>query len=240
MNWEGIVSLLIACIEFLLILNLLVFVDKNKINLLIISLITFLMTYQLFEFIICNLGYNDSLYVYLAFFTITFIPTINLALINRILFNYPKLELKLLELLFTFFAFSLLFFYGMNYRVFEVKKCTVLYATFNYPLGFLYGFYYYLPIIISFVLLMYRIKYSQDISFKKKLKILLFGHFFIILPPTFGFILNFLGYSKLIDSIESILCKFALFYALTISFFAIYNSKYKDERNYLKYLSGYK
>lgn len=240
MNWDGIASLLIASIEVLLLFNLLVFVDKNKINYLIISLVFLFAAYQIMEFLICNQQLKAPFYTYLAFFIITLIPTINLFFINRILFNPLNKNLKILEIFFSLFALFFIVFYGINYHLFTVQKCTVLYATYNYPLGFLYGAYYYSPILLSFILLISNIKKFDDNSNVKKLKILLFGYFFILTPPIIGFILRLFELNEISNSMESILCKFAFFYALAISFFAIYNSKFKDERNYFKYLSGYK
>jgi hypothetical protein len=77
---------------------------------------------------------------------------------------------------------------------------------------------------------------------KKRLigKVLLSGALFISIPPVFGFILMFAGSYLLISAMESIMCKFAFVYILCLAFVCIYNSPFKDERNYFKYLSGYK
>lgn len=240
MNWEGIVSLLLASIEILLIFNLLVFVEKNKINYLIIFLVSLLASYQFMEFLICNQEMITPIYTYLAFLIITLVPSTNFILINRITKYNKRKPFRALETIFVISAFSLIVFYGLNYNLFEVKKCTVFYATYNYPLGFLYGVYYYLPILISFLMILNVLKKSDDQSLKSKLKILLFGYFFIITPPLVGFILRLFDLKEISVSMESILCKFAFFYALAVSYYSIYNSKFKDERNYFKYLSGYK
>ncbi len=240
MNWDGIISLLIASIETLLIFNLIVFVDKNKVNNLIILLIFLFASYQIMEFLICNLEFKSSLYTYIAFAIITLNPALNLILINRILNYSAKKSAKVVEIITSFSALFIIIYYGIYQHLFTVEKCTVFYATYNYPLGFLYGIFYYLPILISFITLVTVIIESSDISQKKNLKILLFGYFFIIIPPFIGFILGFFNLKEISSSMESILCKFAFFYALTISLFALYNSRFKNERNYLKYLSGYK
>lgn len=240
MNWEGIISLLVASIEVLLIFNLLVFVDKNKINILIIFLVFLLAAYQFTEFLICNQELKTPFYSYIALVIITFVPTVNFFLINRITNYHKKKTFKFLEIFFSVAAVFFIVFYGLNYHLFEVKKCTVFYATYNYPLGFLYGVYYYLPILISFLMILNVRKNSTEQFVKSKLRILLIGYFFIITPPLIGFILRISGLEEVSISMESILCKFAFFYALTISFYSIYNSKFKDERNYFKYLSGYK
>lgn len=240
MNWEGIVSLLIASIEALLIFNLLIFVDKNKVNYLIIVLIFLFASYQFMEFLICNQQFNTPFYPYLALGIITLIPALNFLLINRVLETYKNFSVKFFEIFFSLSAVFFIIFYGMNLNLFTVEKCTVFYATYNYPLGFLYGVYYYLPILLSFLILLDVFKKSSNELQKKKLKILIVGYFFIITPPIIGFILRLFELKEISASMESILCKFAFFYALILSFYSIYNSKFKDERNYLKYLSGYK
>lgn len=240
MNWDGIISLLIASIEALLILNLLIFVDKNKINYLIIFLIFLFASYQFMEFLICNQEFKTSFYSYLAFAIITIIPALNLVLINRILETYKNFSVKFLEIFFSLSAVFFIIYYGLNSNLFTVEKCTVFYATYNYPLGFLYGIYYYLPILLSFLMLLAVIKKSTNDHLKKKLKVLFVGYFFIITPPIIGFVLRLVELKEISNSMESILCKFAFIYALVISFYAINNSKFKDERNYLKYFSGYK
>jgi hypothetical protein len=83
---------------------------------------------------------------------------------------------------------------------------------------------------------------KKEIDKKKKLigKILLFGAVFISIPPVLGFSLMLVGSYAVISAMESIMCKFAFIYALCLSFVCIYNSPFKDERNYFKYLSGNK
>ncbi|MDO8549493.1 MAG: hypothetical protein Q7S39_04980, partial [Ignavibacteria bacterium] len=66
-NWNGIASLLIACSELLLLINLLIFSKKNKINYLIYIIIALLTGYQAFEFFICGVDIDSSMTAYLAF-----------------------------------------------------------------------------------------------------------------------------------------------------------------------------
>ena len=131
-------------------------------------------------------------------------------------------------------------FFSFVIPEFEVTKCTVLYATYHYPLGDIYGFFYYLPILISIILLALFVRKENEKRKRLIGKVLLFGAIFISIPPVLGFILMFAGYYSLISKMESVMCKFAFVYALCLSFICIYNSPFKNERNYLKYLSGYK
>jgi len=235
MNWNGTVSLLIACFEFLLLFNLLVFAEKNRLNKIGITMVALLASYQTMEFLMCQVELQNSFFPYFAFVIISFLPPLNLILtlsLTRPLNLYGVLV----------FAPSIIFsvYYTFIIPEFAVTRCTVLYATYHYPLGDLFGFFYYLPILISIVLLALFIRKEDDK--KKRLigKVLLFGAVFISIPPLLGFSLMFAGSYAVISAIESVMCKFAFIYALCLSFVCIYNSPFKDERNYFKYLSGYK
>lgn len=236
-NFNGIISLLIACIEFLLFINLLIFVEKNKVNIVALMMIFVLASYQTVEFLMCNLGLQTSFFPYLAFVIITLLPPLNLLL--AFFYTNNNLLSKYKYLLFIP-AVSFIVYYTFVISHFEVTKCTVLYATYNYPLGDLYGVFYYLPILASIILLAVYLK--KELNKKKKLiGIVLFsGAIFISLVPLFGFILMFAGSYAIISSVESIMCKFAFVYALCLSFVCLYNSPFRDDRNYFKYLSGYK
>jgi hypothetical protein len=237
MNWNGIVSLLIACLEFLLLFNLLVFVEKNKFNKIAMIIIALLAAYQTMEFLMCQVGLKSAFFPYFAFVIISFLPPLNLLLVVTL-----KLEHKFKSTKFLFFVPAILFsvYYTFVIPNFALTSCTVLYATYHYPLGDLFGFFYYLPILISIILLILFFRKEGDK--KKRLigKVLLFGSIFISILPALGFILMFIGYYSVISAIESIMCKFAFVYAVCLAFICIYNSPFKDERNYFKYLSGYK
>jgi hypothetical protein len=239
MNWNGTVSLLIACIEFLLLFNLLIFAEKNKLNKIVITMIALLAAYQKMEFLMCHVELQISFFPYFAFVIISFLPPLNL----NLTFAFAKASAdKLSYFNYVIFIPAILFsiYYTFVTPKFAVTSCTVLYATYNYPLGDMYGFFYYLPILISIILLALFVKKESDK--KKKLigKVLLLGSIFISIPPVLGFSLMFAGSYALIAAMESIMCKFAFVYALCLAFICIYNSPFKDERNYFKYLSGYK
>ena len=236
-NFDGIISLLLACIEFLLLINLLIFVEKNKINIVSLIMIFVLASYQTVEFLMCNLRLQSFFFPYLAFVIITFLPPLNLLL--ALLYTNNNSLHKFKYVLFIP-AVAFIVYYASRISHFEVTRCTVLYATYNYPLGDLYGVFYYLPILFSIILFALYVKKESD---KKKNfigKVLLFGSIFISLVPLLGFILMLAGSYAIISAVESIMCKFALVYALCLSFVCLYNSPFRDDRNYLKYLSGYK
>lgn len=237
MNFDGIVSLLIACIEWILLINLLIFSKKDKTNLIALIMITLLAGYQTMEFVICNLGLTKPIFPYFAFLIITYLPPLNLLLVLNLTQN-NSLRWKNILLFGPALFFSIFYLFTLNQ--FQVAKCTVLYASYHYPLGDLYGFFYYIPILISILILISSIPKADDKRKKLIFKVLLYSTIFISLPVIVGFSLMFAGSYTIISSMESIMCKFAFVYALSLSFVILYNSPFKDERNYFKYLSGYK
>jgi len=217
-NWNGIVSLFIACLELIFLINLLVFAEKNKLNWLAIAIVILLLGYQTIEYLICGIGLSSSFMAYLAFVDITFLPPLNLLFILT-LFRYKS---KLFPLIFLP-AVVFITYYSVIISEFEAVKCTVLYATYNYPLGDVYGFFYYLPLLAAFILIMRNMNRTQEQKFPISLRYLFYGNLSLIIPVAIAFTLLALGYVGLRDSIESILCKFAFLYCLVLVYFALSN-----------------
>jgi hypothetical protein len=167
-SWDGIGSLFIASIEFILLINLLVFAEKNKFNIIAILMVLILTLYQIFEFLMCQMGYDFPLMPYLAFVVITFLPPFMLILLAE-LFNYKNKFLKLIFLPAVLF----IIYYTFAIEQFTVTSCTVLYASYNYPLGDFYGFIYYTPIIISTIILSRAVVKKSDKSKLFSIKVLL-------------------------------------------------------------------
>ncbi len=233
-NWNGIISLLLACIEFLLLFNLLVFIEKNRINIIAMLMIALLAAYQSMEFLMCQVGLQDSFYPFLAFVIISFLPPLNLLLAFTVTRN-QNLNAKIILIFIPAITFSV--YYLFVIPNFIVAKCTVLYASYHYPLGDLFGAFYYLPILISIILLIKFISRTDNKKQKVIAKVLFYGAIFISIPSLIGFTLIFTaGNYSIISSIESIMCKFAFVYAIILSFVCLYNSPFNDERNYFKYL----
>jgi hypothetical protein len=217
-NWNGIVSLFIACLELIFLINLLVFAEKNKLNWLAIAIVILLLGYQTIEYLICGIGLSSSFMAYLAFVDITFLPPLNLLFILT-LFRYKS---KLFPLIFLP-AVVFITYYSVIISEFEAVKCTVLYATYNYPLGDVYGFFYYLPLLAAFILIMRNMNRTHEQKFPISLRYLFYGNLSLIIPVAIAFTLLALGYVGLRDSIESILCKFAFLYCLVLVYFALSN-----------------
>jgi hypothetical protein len=228
-----IISLLFACIEFLLLFNLLVFIEKDRLNVVAMLMIALLASYQSMEFLMCQVGLQDSVFPYLAFVVIGFLPPLNL-LLTLTLSNNSYLKKKIYLIFIPAIAFAI--YYSFIIPEFVVTSCTVLYASYHYPLGDLFGAFYYLPILVSIILLTKFIKKVEDKRNKIIAKVLLFGSIFISFPVLIGFALMFAKNYSVISAMESIMCKFAFIYAVCLSFVCLYNSPFNDERNYFKYL----
>jgi hypothetical protein len=219
-NFEGLLSLFLTSIELVLILNLLYHSEKNKINILSLSLLTLLFSYQFVEFIICGLGIRTSFLAYSALLTVSFMPPLSLYIALKF-WNFNRIVYYLIFLPAIFFGT----YYLLVIDEFVVTKCTVIYASYNYPLGFLYGVFYYLPILITILLLGYK-NYNNTVSNKTKLNQILFWGFSITFIPGFIFTRVVPG---MLQAVESILCSFAFILFLFISYFIHKNRKIEHE-----------
>jgi len=230
MNWNGIGSLFIACLEIVLLINLLIFAEKNRFNIIAIVMIAVLAGYQSLEFLMCQMGYQNSVFPYIAYIDISFLPPLNLLLVlvlTHSLNNFTRILNRWRYLIFLP-VISFIVYYTLVISQFKVTSCAVLYATYHYPSGELFGFFYYLPILISIILLILNIKKEDDHKLKLISKLLLTGAIFISLPVVLGFILIFAGSYQLISAIESIMCKFAVVYAVLIGYSCLLNTKKKE------------
>ena len=151
-------------------------------------MIALLAAYQSMEFLMCQVGLQDSFYPFLAFVIISFLPPLNLMLALAFTRNH-NLNLKWFLIFIPAIAFSI--YYLFVIPEFAVTSCTVLYASYHYPLGDLFGAFYYLPILISIILLIRFIPKADNKKTKIIAKVLLFGSIFISLPSLLGFTLIF-------------------------------------------------
>ncbi len=218
-EFKGIVSLFIASIELLLLINLLIFAEKNPVNRKAILLLFFLFIYQLFEFLICYAGLTFSFMVYLSFVAITFLPPLGLHIVLEYFFTKHKLYYLL-----YLPAILILTYYLTMLHQFEVMKCTVIYVVFNYPLGFLYGVLYYSPVLMVMIFLFIEYREGKNIEKKAQSKLLLYGYISTFIPMSAAVFF----YPDATLFIESVLCKLALILAVCYSIFALRNGKSKN------------
>ncbi len=230
-NWNGIVSLLLFCMEFVLLINLLIFAEKNKTNVMGILLVALLAVYQLIEFLISRMNLRNSGTVYLAFAAISFLPPLNLALILK---RFHK-EMKWHKLIFLPAIFFIVYYFFVIDK-FSVTGYSAFYASYNYPLSFVFGLFYYIPLLISIVFLFFKLGKTNEKIVSGQIKVLLSGLIFIFLPVILAFILLISNNNSLLKIIESVMCKFAFVYAICVAYFILLNKKVLDERNHSEYI----
>jgi hypothetical protein len=178
------------------------------------------------EFVICFIELQNPVIAYLAFVDISFLPSFSLLITLNLTKHLQQNKIRYL-LFIPPIAFAI--YYQFVVDRFIVTGCTILYASFNYPLGDLFGFFYYLPIVISIILLMLFIKQKPERKQKTIAQILLFSSIFISLAPIVAFTLFALGSYKILSAVESIICKFAIVYAVSLSFACLINSPKQNE-----------
>ncbi len=213
-NLDGTISLLIACIEILFIINLFIFAKKNLVNKLVIAQLILLFGYQFLEFLICFAGLKNQLIIYLALVDITLLPP--LGLYTVLLFAG---KLKSYHKYIFIPALFFIIFYPIVIDQLAVTKCTVLYASYYYPLGQFYATFYYLPVIGSMIILNKMWGAENDPEIKSRTKLYLFGYLFTFIPA----MVIAIFIPSFIYAVESLLCKLAFVFATFLTIFALKN-----------------
>ncbi|MDA3861298.1 MAG: hypothetical protein PF445_08725 [Melioribacteraceae bacterium] len=222
-NYAGIISLFIACIEIVLLINLFIFAEKNRENKIIFGLVTLLFGYQFMEFFMCYTESYSYILVYLSFLIISFLPPLMLYLVLTV----NQVKNKLMLLIFVPIVI-LLSYYLFVLDSFEITNCTVLFAAYEMPLGDLYGVVYYFPVLVSIYLLSKMIANPIYKVNKINLIIMLVGILLTFVPVA----LIIAIFPVLIDYVESFFCKAASIIALTFTLYAMRNnSKIKEDSN---------
>ncbi len=220
-NFPGIISLFLACVESVLLINLFIFAEKNGVNKKIIGLVGLLFIYQFFEFMICYFEVDSNLMVYFAFITISFLPPLLFDLILTL-----RGENSFIRKLIFIPVSLLLLYFTLIISEFVVTRCTLMFAAYDIPLPDLYGVLYYSPVLISIILLFGMIKNEKYQKQKSNLIILNTGIVLTFIPTEVIILL----FPSLIEFIESFLCKSASIMALTLTVFAMRNrNELKDD-----------
>jgi hypothetical protein len=113
--------------------------------------------------------------------------------------------------------FGLLFCYNMKLRNVQFFMQLLPFCV--------YGFFYYLPLLSTLILIIKNMKHTREQKFPISIRYLFYGQLSLIFPVAIAFTLLALGYVGLRDSIESILCKFAFLYCMTLVYFALSNKQ---------------
>lgn len=214
-QFDGILSLLAACLELVLVMNLLIFAEKNSINNNIVLLVALLCIYQLFEFAICYFGISSPVVLYIALFTFTLVPPLSLKIAAG-LHGYRGRIVNIVYLPALFF----IFYFPSSMELIEWSNCSIITAEIQYPLGVIYGIFYYLPILVS-TWLFYQLFNKSEGKAKTLYLILLIGYTSALVPSIILTLTTNLS--------ESIGSKLAFLTALSLTYFAIMNKEEKKE-----------
>ena len=211
-NIDGLVSLFLACVEVVLLVNILIFAKNDRINKLIVGIVSLLFSYQFMEFFMCYTHNYSSMLVYISFIIISFLPPLLLNL--TLVINNIKSKFIILIYLPIFILLS---YYLLVVSGFEITSCSLLFAAYEMPLGDLYGVIYYSPIIISIYILIKMINTPNLIAQKTNLVIVLSGILLAFVPVA----LIIAMFPVLLDYVESFFCKTASIIAITLTIYSI-------------------
>lgn len=214
-NLNGITSLFLFCIEVIFLINMLIFSEKNKLNKLAFGMVILLFSYQFIEFLICYVKLQNSIWIYLAYVVIGFLPPLGFYFASKFT---GKLYDKYTKFVFLpIIVFTIL--YAFQIDNFNVIKCTPFFVDYSYPYADVYGFFYYLPVVAVIYLLWDFKKNTQD-RVKRKLSIVLLSGYLLAFIPGWFFAIAFSG---ALAVVESLLCKLAFFLVVAFAYFAITN-----------------
>lgn len=211
-NFNGIIALLVACLELVLILNMLIFSEKNRLNILFIFLVLLLMFDQMFEFIICYFGQSGSGLIMVKFIALSFIPAVLMQTAFEIL---PGRE-KFTPLLYLpSLAFSA--YYIIESGEFYISSCTIIFAEYQFPGKDLLGIYFYSAFIISTAVLFFTARKYEN--HRNRIIIIFAGLTIAVLPATIAFLVS----STINEVRESLISKAAVMLALTLTYLSLKN-----------------
>ncbi len=215
-KFDGLISLLIACIELGFVINMLIFAKKNSVNFYAIGMVALLFGYQILEYFICGLGFHQQFIIYLAFLDITLLPPLGL---YTVLLYTGKLKVYHRYIFVPALFFIIVYPFLLDQ--FAVTKCTVLYASYHYPMGPLYATFYYLPILGSMIILNKKWGSETNPEQKSLTRLFFFGFLFTFLPS----MIIALFFPLFVTAVESLLCKMAFILAVFLTLFVFKNKE---------------
>jgi hypothetical protein len=204
------VMLATFAVEILLLLYVFVRYKLTPTTRLVAATLVLLATFQYAEFHVCESIGTTEFYSRLGYVAITLLPPVGIHLVTRIAGRDPK------KLIGTAYASGLAFAltFGLSPSAFDSYACSGNYAVFQLAnnLGNLYFLYYYLWMFIGIALC---IRYSAFAN-KDKRDALIYqawGYVSFILPTGVVNAIN----PQTIEGIPSIMCGFAVIYALILA-----------------------
>ena len=182
----------------------------NPTTRIIAAILILLAVFQLSEFNVCG-DHSATLFMHIGFIAITMLPALGLHLILKIAKKkyYPALIISYATS--AVFALAL----GFSNSAFLGRVCGGNYSIFTLTdtVGGLYFAYYYILLLSGIVLSLY-FAHSSDEKIRKALLYQVLGYLTFLLPTGIVNTIN----PKTINAIPSIMCGFAVLYALILVF----------------------
>ena len=211
----GTLSLIFFVIELVILIIVIIFNRDHPFFWSIVGLVGLLQLYQLSEWLIC-IGVNENVTGRIAYVIITFLPPLGYFLSTRIVgWKFPDYWIGFAAAT----AFSL--YYLISPNSVELVDCNPLYAIYNYDLSLYYGIYYIGILVYSILFLVAHMIWRRE-KIERKLSILLLIGYLSFLAPMYLMIL--IDYS-FINTVTSIMCKYALLLAVTLGIFSFVKPK---------------
>jgi len=217
----GTLSLIFFCIEFVILITVIIFNRNHKFFWSIIFLLVLLQLYQLSEFLIC-IGINENVTVRIAYVIITFLPPLGYFLCTRVVgWKYHDYLIG--------FALGLGFslYYLIVPNSVQLIDCNPLYAIYGNNLAWYYGAYYIGMIVYSILFVIANVIWRREQIYTRNGIIVLIGYLSFLAPM---FLMVLIDTSRYLPTITSIMCKYALVLAVILGVFSFL----KKEKTALK------
>jgi hypothetical protein len=198
-------------IETILFLYVLARYRSSASRNLIAALLILLAIFQLAEYRVCGQEGGVSAASRIGFMAITLLPAIGLHLIHSVT---KKIPLYVVGVTYTVAA-GLVLVFGLGKSSFSGHVCAGNYAIFQLApnLGGIFFTYYYLLLIIG-ILVSLSAGVESTKTTRQILTYIIFGYLVLLIPTGMVNALN----PQTIDVIPSIMCGFAIIYALVLAF----------------------
>jgi hypothetical protein len=198
-------------IESILLIYTVVRYRMSTLGRIVAATLLFLAIFQFAEYHVCGHSFIPASWSRIGFVAITMLPPLGIHLVQEITGKKSKLQLAVAYG--SSFAFAALF--GLNASTFEGHVCAGNYAIFQLhsPIGGAYFLWYYLALFWGIVTSWFAAQESKP-NIRKALYLQIVGYISFILPTS---IVNAINPQTMVG-IPSIMCGFAVSYALILTF----------------------
>ena len=207
----GTLSLIFFCIEFVILITVIIFNRDHRFFWSIIFLLVLLQLYQLSEFLIC-IGINENVTGRIAYVIITFLPPSGYYLCTKVVgWRFHD------YLIWFAFALGLSLYYLIVPNSVQLIDCNPLYAIYGNNIGIIYGVYYIGLLVYSILFVIAHLIWKREKIYTRNGLIVLIGYLSFLAPMFFMVLIDT---QKYLPTVTSIMCKYALLLAVTLGVFS--------------------